>query len=64
ESTKVSHLLHEYQKPSSSWSEWSEPGPCDSSCLYGPSKRLSEGSTGLQDTNPQMHRLQTSLHRS
>ncbi|XP_061401115.1 A disintegrin and metalloproteinase with thrombospondin motifs 8-like [Musca vetustissima] len=45
---KSGNLLHEYQKPSSSWSEWSEPSACDSSCLYGPSKRLSEGSTGLK----------------
>ncbi|XP_037820978.1 uncharacterized protein LOC119609992 [Lucilia sericata] len=48
ETSKVGHLLHEYQKPSSSWSEWSEPSACDSSCLYGPSKRLREGSTGLK----------------
>lgn len=31
----------------SSWSNWSEASDCDSSCLYGPSKRLGEGSTGL-----------------
>ncbi|XP_065367757.1 A disintegrin and metalloproteinase with thrombospondin motifs 16 [Calliphora vicina] len=48
ETSKVGHLLHEYQKPSSSWSEWSEPSACDSGCLYGPSKRLREGSTGLK----------------
>ncbi|XP_005176563.1 uncharacterized protein LOC101893463 [Musca domestica] len=48
DSPKSGNLLHEYQKPSSSWSEWSEPSACDSSCLYGPSKRLREGSTGLK----------------
>ncbi|XP_059225123.1 uncharacterized protein LOC106087759 [Stomoxys calcitrans] len=48
ENAKSSNLVHEYQKTSSSWSEWSEPSPCDSSCLYGPSKRLREGSTGLK----------------
>ncbi|XP_073811990.1 ADAMTS metallopeptidase stall [Musca autumnalis] len=48
DSPKTGNLLHEYQKPSSSWSEWSEPSACDSSCLYGPSKRLREGSTGLK----------------
>lgn len=35
-------------QPASSWSDWSEPSACDSSCLYGPSKRLREGSTGLK----------------
>lgn len=29
------------------WSEWEKGGECESGCLYGPSKRLSEGSTGL-----------------
>ncbi|XP_037887566.1 A disintegrin and metalloproteinase with thrombospondin motifs 16 isoform X1 [Glossina fuscipes] len=47
DNTKVGHLLHEYQKPPSSWSEWSEASDCDSGCLYGPSKRLGEGSSGL-----------------
>ncbi|XP_075165715.1 ADAMTS metallopeptidase stall [Haematobia irritans] len=45
---KYSNLIHEYQKTSSIWSEWSEPSTCDSTCLYGPSKRLREGSTGLK----------------
>lgn len=37
-----------FLQPSSSWSEWSAPSACDSNCLYGPSKRLREGSTGLK----------------
>lgn len=31
-----------------SWSEWSEASDCASGCLYGPSRRLLEGSTGLR----------------
>ncbi|XP_054738435.1 uncharacterized protein LOC129244685 isoform X1 [Anastrepha obliqua] len=49
ESSKMGHLLHEYNynKPLS-WSEWSEASECASGCLYGPSRRLLEGSTGLR----------------
>ncbi|XP_011178053.1 uncharacterized protein LOC105209376 [Zeugodacus cucurbitae] len=49
ESSKMGHLLHEYNynKPLS-WSEWSEASDCASGCLYGPSRRLLEGSTGLR----------------
>ncbi|CAD7015110.1 unnamed protein product [Ceratitis capitata] len=49
ESSKMGHLLHEYNynKPVS-WSEWSDASDCASGCLYGPSRRLLEGSTGLR----------------
>ncbi|XP_017475926.1 PREDICTED: uncharacterized protein LOC108366127, partial [Rhagoletis zephyria] len=49
ESSKMGHLLHEYNynKPAS-WSDWSEGSECASGCLYGPSRRLLEGSTGLR----------------
>ncbi|XP_049307736.1 uncharacterized protein LOC105226273 [Bactrocera dorsalis] len=49
ESSKTGHYLHEYNynKPVS-WSEWSEASECASGCLYGPSRRLLEGSTGLR----------------
>ncbi|XP_067632659.1 uncharacterized protein stl [Eurosta solidaginis] len=49
ESSKMGHLLHQhnYDKPVS-WSEWSDPSDCASGCLYGPSRRLLEGSTGLR----------------
>lgn len=35
----------------STWSDWGEASACDSSCLYGPSNRLREGSTGLRTYN-------------
>ncbi|XP_068145520.1 A disintegrin and metalloproteinase with thrombospondin motifs 18 isoform X1 [Drosophila tropicalis] len=49
-STSMSQLLHmRNDVPGlSSWSSWSEPGACESGCLYGPSQRLREGSTGLR----------------
>lgn len=31
-----------------SWGDWSDASDCASGCLYGPSKRLLEGSTGLR----------------
>ncbi|KAH8348125.1 hypothetical protein KR084_004483 [Drosophila pseudotakahashii] len=35
----------------SNWGEWSEPSACESGCLYGQSRRLLEGSTGLRTFN-------------
>ncbi|KAM8711219.1 hypothetical protein ACLKA7_000369 [Drosophila subpalustris] len=46
ESSKMGQFLHEYK--SSTWSVWGEASECDSGCLYGPSHRLREGSTGLR----------------
>ncbi|XP_034477195.1 A disintegrin and metalloproteinase with thrombospondin motifs 16 [Drosophila innubila] len=46
ESSKMGQFLHEYK--SSTWSDWGEASECDSGCLYGPSHRLREGSTGLR----------------
>ncbi|XP_062131413.1 A disintegrin and metalloproteinase with thrombospondin motifs 16 isoform X1 [Drosophila sulfurigaster albostrigata] len=49
ESSKMGQFLHEYK--TSTWSDWGEASECDSGCLYGPSHRLREGSTGLRTYN-------------
>ncbi|SPP72825.1 blast:A disintegrin and metalloproteinase with thrombospondin motifs 16 [Drosophila guanche] len=56
ESNRIGPLLSEQPKQSSNeqstnWSAWGEAGKCDSYCLYGPSNRLREGSTGLRVFN-------------
>ncbi|XP_030381356.1 A disintegrin and metalloproteinase with thrombospondin motifs 16 [Scaptodrosophila lebanonensis] len=60
ESSKMGQLLHEqsynYNKAneitaSATWSDWGEASACESGCLYGPSNRLREGSTGLRIYN-------------
>ncbi|XP_017054391.1 uncharacterized protein LOC108096942 [Drosophila ficusphila] len=58
EPNRIPPLLHDYNPmgnelpgSSSNWGEWSEPSACESSCLYGQSRRLLEGSTGLRTFN-------------
>ncbi|XP_032591053.2 A disintegrin and metalloproteinase with thrombospondin motifs adt-1 isoform X2 [Drosophila grimshawi] len=57
DSSKMGQLLHEYKTSGnelaavsnwSDWGGWGEASHCDSGCLYGPSNRLREGSTGLR----------------
>ncbi|KRF79996.1 uncharacterized protein Dvir_GJ22051, isoform E [Drosophila virilis] len=54
ESSKMGQLLQEYKSSgnelpgTSTWSDWGEASGCDSGCLYGPSLRLRQGSTGLR----------------
>ncbi|XP_055379928.1 uncharacterized protein LOC129611040 [Condylostylus longicornis] len=48
ENKKMASLRqYNFDKPAI-WSEWSHPTECASGCLYGPSGRLREGSTGLR----------------
>ncbi|XP_022227613.2 A disintegrin and metalloproteinase with thrombospondin motifs 16 [Drosophila obscura] len=59
ESNRIGPLLSEQARPSgnelpgavTNWSAWSEGSKCESECLYGPSNRLREGSTGLRTFN-------------
>ncbi|EDW31931.1 GL11380 [Drosophila persimilis] len=59
ESNRIGPLLSEHPKPLdgnelpgvTNWSAWGEASKCDSGCLYGPSNRLREGSTGLRTFN-------------
>ncbi|KAH8305999.1 hypothetical protein KR018_009807, partial [Drosophila ironensis] len=51
-------FLHDYNPAgnelpgtANNWGEWGEPSACESSCLYGASRRLLEGSTGLRTSN-------------
>ncbi|KAH8407513.1 hypothetical protein KR222_004682, partial [Zaprionus bogoriensis] len=55
---KLSAQLQEYKSSAnevhlggSTWSDWGEASECASGCLYGPSHRLLEGSTGLRTYN-------------
>ncbi|EDV37612.1 uncharacterized protein Dana_GF13538 [Drosophila ananassae] len=54
----IPSLLHDYNPAgnelpgtTSNWGEWGEPSACESGCLYGASRRLLEGSTGLRTFN-------------
>ncbi|KMY95877.1 A disintegrin and metalloproteinase with thrombospondin motifs 16 [Drosophila simulans] len=58
EPNRIPPLLHDYNPMGnelpgspSNWGEWSEPSACESGCLYGQSRRLLEGSTGLRTLN-------------
>ncbi|KAH8401413.1 hypothetical protein KR009_005346 [Drosophila setifemur] len=58
EPNRIPSLLHDYNPvgnelpgSSSNWGEWGEASACESGCLFGQSRRLLEGSTGLKTFN-------------